>query len=101
MKCMISVLYFSPENVTGYIYGSLVLSNGGQFGVDSLGGHTPAEGLLQQNRSGILVLNERAERTVACPTQTDKFFQAVEYRRQPSLQERALDLGDVPIQNHQ
>ena len=38
---------------------------------------------------------------MACPTQTGKFFQAVEYRRQPSLQERAFNLGDVPIQNHQ
>jgi hypothetical protein len=101
MKCMISVLYFSPENVTGYIYGSLVLSNGGQFGVDSLGGHTPAEGLLQQNRSGVLVFNEGAERTMACLTEPCEFFQAVEHRGQPGLQERALDLGDVPIQNHQ
>ena len=48
---------------------------------------------MQQDRSGILILNESSEGTVACPTEPCKFFQAVEYRRQPRLQERALSAG--------
>ena len=101
MERMLGVLYFSPEDIPGYGNRSLILPDGGQFGVDGLGGHAPAEGLLQQDRSGILVLNESAEGAVTCPTETGKFFQPVEYRRQPRLEERALDLGDVPIENQQ
>jgi hypothetical protein len=38
---------------------------------------------------------------MACLTEPREFLQAVEHHGQPGLQERALDLGDVPIQNHQ
>jgi hypothetical protein len=38
---------------------------------------------------------------MTCLTEPREFLQAVEYHGQPRLQQGALDLGDVPIENQQ
>src|ERR1700687_2026254 len=75
-----------PVNVARNREGSLVLAHRSQFRINGGCWPLPAESLLQQDSSGVFVLDPYANRTVACPTLSGQFFQPIKYHRQPSLQ---------------
>jgi hypothetical protein len=59
----------------------------------------PSQRPLQQNRPGILVLDEGTDRTATGTTHPSKFFKPSENLRQPRFQQRAFDLSDISVQD--
>jgi len=62
VECIIRVLYLSAINISGYGKRSLVLPHRCQLGVDGLRLHSPAESLLQKDRSRVFCFQGHGSR---------------------------------------